>query len=62
MDLKFLWAQEAVRQGRICIYKEVGEANFADLMTKNLGQAKMMELLTQATPFGARGRQNAVSQ
>ena len=47
LDLKFLWIQEAVRRGRIRIYKEVGEKNFSDLMTKHLGQAKMVELLAQ---------------
>ena len=47
MQLKFLWIQDAVRAGRIRIYKEVGDANFADLMTEHLQRPKMEELLAQ---------------
>ena len=47
LQLKYLWVQSAVKRGRIRLYKEVGERNFADLMTKHLQRPKMEELLEQ---------------
>ena len=44
MDLKYLWVQGALRAGRFGLYKELGDTNFGDLMTKHLGMVKMEDL------------------
>ena len=45
MDLKYFWAQGALRNGRFSLYKRHGETNLGDLMTKHVGMAKMHDLL-----------------
>ena len=42
LDTKALWAQEAVRTGRICLRKVRGDANPANLLTKPLGHEGML--------------------
>ena len=39
--------QEVLRAGRIGLYKERGETNFGDLMTKHLGLPKLQDLLAR---------------
>ena len=56
MDLKFLWVQGALRAGRVSLYKELGETNFADLMTKHLGLAKLQDLLERSGFVFCEGR------
>ena len=56
MDLKFLWVQGALRAGRVSLDKELGETNFADLMTKHLGLAKLQDLLERSGFVFCEGR------
>lgn len=37
LEIRDLWLQKEVREGRVVVYKELGEENPADLMTKALG-------------------------
>ena len=36
MELKYLWLQQVLRQGRLALARQPGEENFADLLTRNL--------------------------
>ena len=49
VETKYLWIQRAVRQGRIQIRKVRGDENPADVGTKYLSAAQIMEALK---PFG----------
>jgi len=45
VELKHLWVQETIRQGRVVLRKELGEDNAADLLTKHLPEEKMHRFL-----------------
>ena len=45
VELKYLWVQSVIRQGRVVVRKEVGEDNAADLFTKHLSEDKMLRFL-----------------
>ena len=45
VELKHLWVQETIRQGRVVLRKEVGEDNAADLFTKHLPEKKVVHFL-----------------
>ena len=38
MEVKFLWLQQAVRDGRVTLKKVPGQQNPADILTKPLGR------------------------
>ena len=48
MDLKYLWIQAVLKQGRLGLVKQEGKTNFADLMTKHLAAPDMERLLEAA--------------
>ena len=41
LELKFLWLQETLRQGRLVLVRQPGEENFADLLTKHLAEERL---------------------
>ena len=43
MDVRKLWLQEEVRQGKVKLIKVRGDTNPADLMTKYLGSKEVDE-------------------
>lgn len=45
VQIRFLWIQEAVRQGRLRLTKENTKTNYADLFTKHLKEKRVVELL-----------------
>ncbi len=48
VDLKCLWIQAVLKQGRLGLVKQGGKTNFADLMTKHLAAPDMERLLEAA--------------
>ena len=45
LELKYLWLQQVLRQGRLTLARLPGEENFADLLTKHLAEGKLEEHL-----------------
>ena len=48
VELKWLWVQEAVKEGRIQIKKVKGEENVADHLTKPKARAEVEDLIRLA--------------
>ena len=45
VELKYLWVQSVIRQGRVLVRKEVGEDKAADLLTKHFSEDEMLRIL-----------------
>ena len=45
IDTQYLWCQDLIGSGHVCLEKVPGERNTADLMTKHLTGPKMLDLL-----------------
>ena len=45
LELKYLWLQHTLRQGRLVLVRQPGKGNFADLLTKHLKEDDLNEHL-----------------
>ena len=47
LELKYLWLQHTLRQGRLVLVRQPGKENFADLFTKHLKEEDLKAHLTR---------------
>ena len=62
LELKFLWLQATLRQGRLVLVRQPGEENFADLLTKHLTEEKLRQHLERGGLELREGRADGATQ